>query len=80
MVVHDDTLALAVRGEIAVTGDMVPTKVLGLSAIDRSKGLPICTIKPSLFYFTIELLLSQRSMFARFHPAACRRVYEPVRF
>ena len=32
-----------VRGEIAVTGDMVPTIVFGFSIIDRSEGLPICT-------------------------------------
>ena len=36
-------MALAVRGEIAVTGDMVPTIVFGFSIIDRSEGLPICT-------------------------------------
>ena len=36
-------MALAVRGEIAVTGDMVPTIVFGFGIIDRSDGLPICT-------------------------------------
>ena len=36
-------IALAVRDEIAVTGDMVPTIVFGLSVIDRSEGLPTCT-------------------------------------
>ena len=36
-------MALAVRCEIAVTGDMVPTIVSGFSIIDRSEGLLICT-------------------------------------
>ena len=36
-------MALAVHGEIAVTGDMGPTIVFGFSKIDRSEGLPICT-------------------------------------
>ena len=36
-------MAFAVRGKIAVTGDMVPTIVFGLSVIDRWEGLPICT-------------------------------------
>ena len=36
-------LALAFRGKIAVTGDMVLTIVFGLSVMVRSKGLPICT-------------------------------------
>ena len=36
-------MEIAVRGEIAVTGDMVPTIVFGFSTIDRSEGLPICT-------------------------------------
>ena len=36
-------MALAVRGEIVVTGDMVTTIVFGLGVIDRSEGLPICT-------------------------------------
>ena len=36
-------MALAVRGEIAVTGDMVPTIVFGFSIIDQWDGFPICT-------------------------------------
>ena len=36
-------IALAVRGEIAVTGDMMPTTVFGLSIMVRSKGFPTCT-------------------------------------
>ena len=36
-------IALAVRGELAVTGDMVSTIVFGLSVMVRSEGLPIFT-------------------------------------
>ena len=36
-------IGLAVRGEIAVTGDMVPTTVFGLSVMVQSDGLPTCT-------------------------------------
>ena len=37
-------MALAVRGEIAVTGDIMPAIVVfGFSITDRSEGLPICT-------------------------------------
>ena len=35
-------MALAVRGETAVTGDVVPTIVFGFSIIDQSEGLLIC--------------------------------------
>ena len=36
-------MALAVRGGIAVTGNMVATIVFGLNVMDRWEGLPICT-------------------------------------
>ena len=36
-------MALAVCGEIAVTGDIVPTIVFGFSIIARSDGLPTRT-------------------------------------
>ena len=36
-------IALACRGKIAVTRDMVPTTVFGLSVMVRSDGLPTCT-------------------------------------
>ena len=61
-------IALAVRGEIALTGDMVPTAVLGLSVMVRLEGLSICT-KADLVFLHIELLFSQRSVSDRFHPA-----------
>ena len=41
MVVRE--IALAVRGEIAVTGDMVPTTVFDLSVMVRLNGLPTCS-------------------------------------
>ena len=36
-------IALAIRGEIAVTGDMGFTTVFGLSVMVRSEGFPTCT-------------------------------------
>ena len=47
-------MTLAVRGETAVTGVMVPTIVFGFSIIDRPEGLPICT-KAELVDYTSAL-------------------------
>ena len=49
-------IAPAVRGEIAVTGDMGLTTVFGLSVMVRSEGFPTCTNADLLCYTNVSLI------------------------